>query len=80
MVDKQFSAAVLLIQIAQHIPKNFKAERIRLATGIINTTIATNYTEADVSIFLDEADKSLTDTKSPLFGNSPTDEILWKVN
>jgi len=79
-VDTQFGEAVLLIQIAKHIPTNFKAERVRLAKGIINSTMATNYTEADVKSFLEEADKSLSNAKSSLLFNSPADEILWNVS
>ena len=69
-----------MIQIAKHIPQNFKTERIRLATAILNSTMNTVYTETDVSSFLDEADKYSNDTKLSLFGNSPADSILWNVS
>lgn len=78
-IAEQFNEAALVLQLAQHLPLNFKSERVRLATAIINSTFHTTYTEVDVQCVLDEADRCASQSKN-FFGNSPPADLLWKVS
>jgi len=78
-IAQQCNEAAFVIQLAQHLPLNFKSERVRLATAIINSTFHTTYTEVDVQCALHEADRCASQSKL-FFGNSPPTDLLWNVS